>query len=58
MAEIPKGTLVRLQTTNGGDTIVTVVNTYRPSYGGWFSLYGLDTFYVEPTRIKSVEISQ
>jgi len=28
---IPKGTRVRIQTTNGGDTIATLAENYRPS---------------------------
>lgn len=54
MTTIKKGTQVRLQTTNGGDTIAILLEDYVPTYrallqgaGGWFS--------VGPERIKSIK---
>lgn len=51
--KIKKGTTVRLQTTNGGDTIVRLLEDYVPTYcavvqgtAGWFTV-GAD-------RIKSI----
>lgn len=52
--KIQKGTQVRLRTTNGGDTVATLLEDYVPTYrallqgsGGWFS--------VGPERIKSIQ---
>lgn len=53
--KIMKGAQVRLQTTNGGDSIVTLLEDYVPTYsalmegsGGWFR--------VSAGRIKSIEV--
>jgi hypothetical protein len=54
---IPAGTLVRLRTTNGGDTIGRLAAPYRETYGVTMAYPGVPgaCWYVEPGRIKSVE---
>lgn len=55
MNKILKGTKVRLQTTNGGDTETTLLEDYRPTYAGTFGTAdGSYWFAVMADRIKSV----
>jgi len=54
---IKKGTIVRIKTTNGGETIGRLLEDYRPTYD---VVYTCDTnrwsYAIIPTwRIKSVE---
>ena len=52
---IPEGTRVRLSTTNGGETDVTIYpGHYVEPYGQWFKYDTGAVFWVEADRIKSV----
>jgi hypothetical protein len=53
---IEKGTLVRITTANGGDTVAYLVETYRPTYGVHLERNGRP-FYVEASRLRSIAIA-
>lgn len=53
---IAKDTLVRLQTTNGGDTIVTLLEDYRPTYSALFAPSSGGWFRVAAERIQSITV--
>lgn len=58
---IPKGTKVRLKTSNGGDAVVQLASGYTPTYGCWFTGFSLaghlnaTDFYRNSDDITSVE---
>jgi hypothetical protein len=54
---IPKGTLVRTRTTNGGDGFYTLDRDYVPTYPVWLTPSYGGTFVVMPCRLKSIEIA-
>lgn len=56
---IAKGTIVRIRTTNGGDSIVKLGEDYRPSYHVWVINEGYAAgmgYMLSPSRIKSIEL--
>jgi hypothetical protein len=52
---LKKGTLVRVRTTNGGDSIATLVEDYEPTYAATLRSTYDNTFIVEAARLKSLE---
>jgi hypothetical protein len=56
MKTIPQGAIVRVETTNGGETIGTLAQEYVPSYHLFIAEQPRRAeFAIEPGRIKSVE---
>lgn len=56
MGVIAKGTRVRLRTTNGGDCVVVLAETYRPTFACTFLAPEGHWFVVLADRIRSVEV--
>jgi hypothetical protein len=54
--KITKGAQVRLRTTNGGDTVVTLLEDYVPTYSATLATSHGSWFSVEAWRIKSIEV--
>lgn len=52
---IPKGTMVRVTTTNGGDSVATLAEDYRPTFTAFLiNEYGM-AFTIDPYRLKTIE---
>jgi hypothetical protein len=51
---LSKGTLVKIRTTNGGETVAVLVQNYRPTYDAVIEHFG-HCVVISPWRLLSIE---
>jgi hypothetical protein len=54
---LSKGTLVKVRTTNGGETIAHLLQNYRPTYDAVIEIYG-QCVVISPWHLLSIESVQ